>query len=181
MSIVKFEFSYDTENGEFSVVNTETGEVKTAKAKPKKSIFKNDGSTVPTLTLEDNKYCLNSAAVQLMGVEPDDKLDIKYEKRGNKTVVVIGNDEIFGTHGGNRVTKSFTVSFRGNKNAELSKFGTEFTITPHDSKEGLFILNTETVEEEIKGDENVSIEDELSFLMDEDANVTEIDASLFKL
>lgn len=186
MSILKFEFTYNTETKEFSVTNTETGEVKSIKTTPKKSIFKkkDDGSTIPTLTLEDNKYCLNNAAVELMQVQPDDKLDIKYEKRGNKTVVVIGNDEIFGTHSGNRLTKSFTVACRGNKNNELAKFGTEFTIVPHDAKIGLFILNSEKTKEEPNGDENISIEDELDInlsLDNEDANVTEIDASLFKL
>ena len=93
-------------------VDTNTGEVTTecikksidkvvrvVEDKPKKKASKpqkNESST-PMLILEDNKYSLNQAAVELMGVEPDCKLDIKYEQRGKQRIPVIGTDEAFGT------------------------------------------------------------------------------------
>lgn len=186
-------------------INTDTGELLETKlikrsvdksnfevTTPKKraSKTKKEESTTPQLILEDNKYCLNAAAVELMGVGPDSKLDIKYEKG----VPVIGTDEAFGTKGGNKLTKNNTVAYRGAKNEELAKYGTEFTISAHSSKEGLFILSSENtpVQEELNGDENVALEEgdedplpldiDLAELVDEpDANVTEIDASFFKL
>lgn len=186
-------------------INTDTGELLETKLikrsvdksnfevttpKKKASKAKKEESTTPQLILEDNKYCLNAAAVELMGVGPDSKLDIKYEKG----VPIIGTDEAFGTKGGNKLTKNNTVAYRGAKNEELAKYGTEFTISAHSSKEGLFVLSSENtpVQEELNGDENVALEEgdedplpldiDLAELVDEqDANVTEIDASFFKL
>lgn len=86
------------------------------------------------------------------------------------------------------------MACRGSKNEELSKYGTEFTILAHDSKEGLFILSSGEIpisQEELNGDENIALEEDeeplpldidLSELVDDkDANVTEIDANFFKL
>lgn len=187
-------------------INTETGELietklikrsvdkssfEISKVSPKKtSKPKKEESSIPKLTLEDNKYYLNSAAIELMKVAPDDKIDIKYEKIGKKMVPVIGSDAVFGTKSGCRLTKSNTVSCRGSKNTELSKYGTEFTIIPHNSKEGLFILSNEDVTlEELDGDENISLEEEdtisldsdLALIDEGDANITEIDSSFFQL
>lgn len=188
-------------------INTETGELLETKlikrsvdksnfevvdATPKKkaSKTKREESNIPQLILEDNKYCLNAAAIELMQLSPDSKLDIKYEKG----VPIIGTDEAFGTKGGNKLTKSNTVAYRGAKNEELSKYGTEFTISAHGSKEGLFILSSRNtpVQEELSGDENIALEEgdedplpldiDLAELVDDqDANVTEIDANFFKL
>lgn len=186
-------------------INTDTGELLETKlikrsvdksnfevtaAKKKTSKPKKDESTTPQLILDDNKYYLNAAAIELMQVGPDSKIDIKYEKG----VPVIGTDEAFGTKGGNKLTKNNTVAYRGAKNEELAKYGTEFTILAHNSKEGLFVLSSGNIpiQEELNGDENVALEDgdedplpldiDLAGLVDEqDANITEIDASFFKL
>lgn len=184
-------------------INTETGELLETKLikrsvdksnfevitpKKKASKPKKEEVNTPQLILEDNKYCLNAAAVELMQVGPDSKLDIKYEKRGNQMIPVIGIDER-----GNKLTKSNTVAYRGSKNEELSKYGTEFTILAHDSKEGLFILSSGEIpisQEELNGDENIALEEDgeplpldidLSDLDEQDANITEIDANFFKL
>lgn len=193
MSKLKFELIIDTETEEFSVINVSTGEAKTVPI-PKKTTkkVKKEESSSPQLILEDNKYCLNSAAINLMGVTPDDKLDIKYEKRGSTMVPVIGTDEAFGTKGGNKVTKSNSVACRGSKNEELSKYGHVFEITPHDSKDGLFILTGDATPEVLPaGDENIAVSEsdedlpldvDLSVLVDEkDANIEEIDSSYFQL
>lgn len=180
MSIVKFEFSYNTTTGEFSVVNTETGEVKSTKpsvsGKPKV-----DGGNTPTLVLEDNKYCLNQAAVDLMEVVPGDKLDIKYKKIDGRIQPVIGKDEDFGTKGGCKLTKSFTVSCRGSKNAELSKYGTEFKVVAFEEQEGIFILNNgDTTEAPSESTTEELLDLDLQGIID-DPDVTEIDSSIFQL
>lgn len=181
------------------VVDTETGEVTTKcikksidklvnviDAKPKKKVSKKQESNEPLLTLEDNKYCLTHAAAELMDVEPGDKLDIKYEKQGKNLVPVIGKDESFGSFNGNKVTKSLTVACRGNKNVELTKYGTEFLVIPHESKVGIFILQNKDAElEQILDD---STEEEIELPMDvdlqdliDDGDVTEVSSSLFQL
>lgn len=191
---LKFELTIDTESGDFSVINIETGEIKSVTFKEAKKVtkkVKKEESSSPKLVLEDNKYCLNSAAVELMGVTPDNKLDIKYEKNGSTMVPVIGTDEAFGTKGGNKLTKSNTVACRGSKNEELSKYGRVFSLTPHTTKEGLFVLTGDTTPAVTPvGDENISISesdenlpldvDFSSLIDDKDANVEEIDSSLFQ-
>lgn len=178
---ITYEQTIDTETGE--IIKVEIVE----KSKPVKSSRKKiDEPSEPKLILEDNKYHLTSSAVELMEVQPDDKIDIKYEQRGNSSVPIIGSDTAWGTHSGNRLTKSLTVAMRGAKNEELAKHGSEFTLVPHPQKPGLFILNSPEgalEEEEMDGDENINTDDldlSLEGLVDEDA--TEVDAkSLFQL
>lgn len=138
-----FNFVVDTTTGEIEVTNTETGEIKSCKAIKKKSTKKspkNDENPNPQLILEDNKYKFNSAAVELMKLNPDDRVDIKYEKRNGKLSPVIGKDEIFQTSKGNRITKTYTVSYRGKANAELAQYGNIFDIKKHPETDGIFIL-----------------------------------------
>lgn len=197
---IRVTFEYDME------INPETGEIisstlidtikggteptKKVTRKPKKG-----ERSEPVLTLEENKYGLNTAAVELMDVEPECKLDIKYEKRGKTTVPVIGTDEAFGTKGGNRLTKSFTVACRGSKNEELSKYGKEFLLVPHESKEGIFILRSEdgTIEKvlesahdelELPEEEEIALPGDIDLqdlIDDENATITEVNSSMFQL
>lgn len=188
-NIVKHQFTITYE----SSIDTDTGEILETKIVSKadsKAVTKKakvtDTETEPKLYLEDNKYKLNSAAAGLIGVSPDDKLDIKYEETNGKVLPVIGSDDAFGTHGGNRLTKSLTVAFRGNKNTELSKFGSEFAVAKHPNKDGLFILVSGNDPVEVpNGNENIQIEEEdlsLEGLVDDvDAQVGEIDANFFQL
>lgn len=190
MAILKFEFTYDTTSGEFSVVDTSTGEVKSVTTKKTTtSRKKKEESSEPQLILEDNKYTLNTAAKELLGVEEGDKIDIKYKKINNKLTPIIASDEVFGTKGGNKLTKSGTVAFRGTKRDELIKYGDIFTLAESD-KEGEFILYGNIVSvEEPKGDENVSaenVDEDLTFdadlaglIDDTDNNAEEIDGSFF--
>lgn len=181
------------DNGKYLVVNSETGESVELDLTPKKASStstkkskKVDDNPIPTLTLLDNKYSLNQAAIDLMGLEPDDRIDIKYEKRGKETVPVIGKDEAFGTHGGNRLTKGLTVSCRGKGRDELAVFGETFTIEVHDTKDGLFVLKGDKdVLEDNKIDENIQINDSEDDLLVEalgaDDEAEEVTAFDFKL
>lgn len=180
-----------------TTVNTETGlvttecikksidkVVKAIEEKPKRTKSKKDECADPTLKLDDNKYYLNQAAIDLMGVKPDDKIDIKYEKQNGEIYPVIGTDESFGTKGGCRLTKQLSVACRGSKNSVLSEYGTEFLIIPHETQVGIFILQNKDAKLE-KDIEDVTIElpldDDLQLLIDEDAEITEVNSSLFKL
>lgn len=160
---VLFTYEQDDETGEVKVINREVVNddlPKAKKATTKKTSKKNvDENPNPELTLEDNKYVLNNAACELLGVEADDRISIKMEKRGNIRVPVIGADINFGTQGGNRLTKSNTVSYRGKNHDLLAEYGTVFSFEATD-KEGIFTLIGDKPLPEEKVDENVKIEDE---------------------
>ena len=92
-----------------TVVNCETGEittncikktidkvVKPAEIKEKKPRTKKSNKEEcpdPKISLEDNKLCLNNAVLELIGVEPGDKLDIGYKKQGKQMIPVIYKDD----------------------------------------------------------------------------------------
>ena len=186
---LKYQVSVNTEDGVMTTkcisrkIDKSNFEIVDAPKRAKKK--KKEESSSPQLILEDNKYSLNSAAVELMGVAPDDKIDIKYESFNKSMRPIIGTDENFDSKQGNRLTKSFTVACRGSKNQELSKYGDVFDIIPHESKEGLFILKGNSEQESLEGDENISLDNiELDLDLEdlvEDVNVTEIEADFFKL
>ena len=179
-------------------LNEETGEIITdtrelkddsvKKPSTRKSSSKKKDSEVddtnpnPLLILEENKYILNKAAVEALGVEPGDKVDIKQQKLNKKECLVIGAAETFGTQSGNKLTQKNAVSYRGKNNQNLAEHGNEFTFTPHPKIDGLFIL-TGNREPEIKEDvvpeaEDIASEDELddemANLIDGNADDTEI-------
>lgn len=119
-----------------------------------------DSNPIPTLTLEDNKYILNAAAIEALDVEPGDTIDIKNQKIGTKKVKVIGSSMTFGTKAGNKLTQKGTVSFRGKSNDELSEFGNIFILEPHPNVSGLFVLkgNNQEDEEEVIPEEEDTVE-----------------------
>ena len=106
MSIVKekfiltlsYEMSVDTSTGEILETKLISRKVDSSDIKPSKKVV--DFDTEPKLILESNKYYLNDAAISLMGIEPGDKIDIKYEENKNGKFPVIGIDESFGVKGG---------------------------------------------------------------------------------
>ena len=159
---VLFTYEQDDETGEIKVIDRETVNDDLPKAKKtsssKKSTKKADENPEPELILEDNKYTLNTAAVELLGVETDDRLDIKFEKRDKVRIPVIGCNTAFGTQGGNRLTKSNTVSYRGKNHDLLEEYGTVFSFKETD-KEGIFELVGDKPLPEEKVDENIQITD----------------------
>lgn len=193
MTIVKQQFTItyerevDTDTGEIiktSIVNTSDSK-EIAKKKVNKELPK-DSDTEPKLYLEDNKCRLNSAAVSILGINVGDKVDINYAEGNNGTIPVIGTEEAFGNKGGTKFTKSGTFSYRGVKNEQLAKYGNEFTLVTHPTKQGLFILTSEeTSVDQLKGDENVNTEEDIDInlddLVEDNTDATEIDSNFFKL
>ena len=188
-------------------VNTDTGEVletrlidrsvnkpdiKSSKSVSKKKVVE-DEDTEPKLFLEDNKFRLNTAALNLMKIDTESgiKLDIKYEDSKGRSIPILGTDEVFGTKGGNKLTKTSTVAFRGNKNDELSKYGKEFVLIAHPEKPGLFMLSSGNMEQEVYKDDNISVDvddtdlpfdlDLEAITEDKDADITEINPTFFNL
>lgn len=155
---VLFTYEQDDETGEVKVINREVIKENLPKAK-KTNTKKADENPEPELILGDNKYSLNTAATELLGVEADDRIDIKFEKRDKVRVPVIGSNTAFGTQGGNRLTKSNTVSYRGKNHDTLEAYGTVFSFKETD-KEGIFELVGDKPIPEEKEDENVKILDD---------------------
>lgn len=171
---LKFYITIDTDTLQFEVTNTETGETQVSAIKHKNKKPAVEESSIPELILESNKYILNKAAVELMNVQPGQRLDIKFDVKGNP---VIGTDTAFGTVGaGNLLTKSNTVRFSGVNNSRLSEIDTKFTITKQSDTGNIFNLvsdKKEIVEENIELNEVSDIVEEpddfdLSDLLDDE-------------
>ena len=158
-----YEMSVNTDTGEILETrlidrSIDNSDLKAVKPSAKKKVVQ-DEDKEPKLILEDNKYRLNNAAVELMGLDTDSKLNIRYEQGKGGDVPVIGTSIAFGISSGNKLTKSNTVACRGHNREELAKYGEEFILVPHPSKPGLFILTSESVKpEQLIGDDNVSVE-----------------------
>jgi hypothetical protein len=93
----------------------------------------------PKIVLEENKYCLNQSAADLLGVVAGDRLIINYnnlEDSKNVKVPIIGSSKNWKSTAGNKLTKSLTVSCRGIANNVLSEYGNYFTLVPYG--EGLY-------------------------------------------
>ena len=150
-----FNITVNTETGEFSVTNTDTGEIKTNKIPKSTSKKELTNTGEPELVLLDNKYMLTQSAIELLGVSPGDQIDIKYEKQGNLLVPVIGSNTNFGTKSGNK----------------LSKYGTKFKLKEHPSKPGIYFLTNENTvpdtNEDIEFPDDTTEDDLMSLDLDD--------------
>ena len=187
---------FDPQTNEFKIVKQEQNKEKIKKTTNKKITVEETGEGI--VILEDNKICLNQCAAQLLKVEPDDRIAVQYNKIGNRMIPLIGSIESFGITSGNKLTKGLTVSFRGNANVELSKYGTRFTLEEIKGKQNVYILIGETeistsenseddniitisdlAEKDLPLDTNLDILDE-DIILDENT-IDLIDPSTFKL
>jgi len=187
---------FDPQTNEFKIVKQEQNKEKIKKTTNKKITVEETGEGI--VILEDNKICLNQCAAQLLKVEPDDRIAVQYNKIGNRMIPLIGSIGSFGITSGNKLTKGLTVSFRGNANVELSKYGTRFTLEEIKGKQNVYILIGETeistsenseddniidisdlAEKDLPLDTNLDILDE-NIILDENT-IDLIDPSTFKL
>lgn len=159
---VTYELVDDT-TGEIITETRELGEGTVKKPRASRSKKIEDTDPTPKITVLDNKLQLNNAASELTGFQADDKVAVKFEKKGRVTTPVIMLDE----KEGNRLTKTNTISCRGAKREELLKFGTEFIIEEHPTVVGTFTM---------KG--NVEIEDDIVDVPEEIASDEELDTSI---
>lgn len=117
----------------------------------------------PTIQALDNKLQLSPAALELIGVKSGDRLAINYWTVDNKTTYpLIGKAETFNEEG-TKLTKSNTISYRGQQMDVLKLYGTNFNIEPF--SEGRFrllpieedSLDNETME--LENTENITFND----------------------
>ena len=83
-----------------------------------------------TVTVANNKLVLSKEAVKALGGVAGDRIAVNYWTVDNETTFpVIGKSECFGdSTGGNRLTKSNTVSFRGMQRDILLEYGSFFKL-----------------------------------------------------
>lgn len=120
---------------------------------------------LPTIQVLENKLQLSQAAIELIGAKTGDRLAINYWTVNNKeTFPVIGKSEVFTDEdAGTKLTKSRTISYRGQQMDVLKMYGDTFRIEPF--KEGMFKLvsiKEDTLEEELidlENTENITFND----------------------
>ena len=79
--------------------------------------------------MREGKLVFNNRAMADLKIEAGDRIVIKYEKGDKSLFPVIGTDFAFNEEGsGNKMTKSQTISYKGNQNTVLAEFGDEFTV-----------------------------------------------------
>ena len=156
-----FHYNVDETTGEITYIGKDEVTVDTAASTKKQTTkaAKVEENAEPLITLDSNKLILTTGAVACMDICPDCRVDIKYKKKDKVAVPVIGTDAAFGTKGGNKLTKTNTVSFRGAANDKLAEFGTTFTLEPSED-EGIFYMIGDKMNQNIP-DDAVDIESEL--------------------
>ena len=117
----------------------------------------------PTVQALENKLQLSPAALELIGVKSGDRLAINYWTVDNKTTYpLIGKAEAFNEEG-TKLTKSNTVSYRGQQMDVLKLYGENFKLEPF--SEGRFKM-TPIIEDsldneiiELENTENLTFND----------------------
>lgn len=82
--------------------------------------------------IEDNKLVFTQDVINLLNVFPGERISINYYTISpEETFPVIGRSELFtDASGGCKLTKSNTISFKGNQRQTLMEYGDFFTIEP---------------------------------------------------
>jgi hypothetical protein len=110
---------------------------------------------LPTIEVLDNKSKLSDSALKKMGVSADDRLSVEYWTVDNQTTFpIIGKSEVFtDSENGNRLTKSKTLSFKGQQRTILLEYGNFFRL--EEFKENMYKLVPINLEEDdLKNEEN---------------------------
>lgn len=160
--IVTFDFDTETELVSNVLCNVDGVEKKKRTTKSKAKV-EEEMAAEPLITREETKLVFNNKIVADMDIQHEDRIVIKWEKVKNSKVVfpIIGKDIAFDEErSGNKVTKAFTIGYKGNQNRVLAEFGSQFTIEPY--KEGIWKListtsatTSKTLEDTIKAVEKV--------------------------
>ena len=151
-------FTKEATFGDFKEVTKKTTTTRTRKAKI-------DDEPIPMIHLLEGKYQFNTKAIELTGFEPEQKVDIKFEKKGRTVTPVMCIDE----KSGNRLTKTFTVSCRGSKRDNLIEYGDSFELIPYEDKEGYFKLKGNAPEKE---DDIIDVPEEIE---DPEEDIVDVD------
>lgn len=175
---ILFHYDVNEQTGEIKFIGKEEITVDTSVKKQVSKVNKVEENSEPLITLDSNKLILTTGAVDLMQICSDCRVDIKYKKKNKVSVPVIGTDEAFGTKGGNKLTKTNTISFRGASNEKLSEFGTTFKLEPSEDK-GIFYMIGDKISDPIPED-SIDIESELDIDALDDININDDSVDLEK-
>ena len=143
-------FDYNPETNEYKPIKQEI-----VKETPKPSKIKDNGEA--RIKLLDNKYELNQTAINMLGLEVGDRVDIKYQIVNGLKYPIIGASDTWKCASGNKLTKSGTVSYRGTANQLLAEYGEEFTFSEWKDHQGLYVL---IGDRDIPQDENIETPDD---------------------
>lgn len=99
-----------------------------------------------TIELTSNRLILSKDCVSLLNISPGERVTIAYRSVNNQvTFPLIGKSETFtDLSDGNRLTKSNTISFRGQQNDILKLYGEYFYL--EDYKPNIYKLVSTTAE-----------------------------------
>jgi hypothetical protein len=119
----------------------------------------NEALESATVEVLDNKLKLSKAAIDMLGASANEKITINYWTVDNElTFPVIGKAEAFtDSDGGNRLTRSNTISYRGQQRDILLEYGSLFTLESF--KDGIFKMNKVQVEGESLNTEKTDLQD----------------------
>ena len=122
----------------------------------------------PLIQLMDNKLKLTPKAIEMIGAQVGDRIQVNYWTENNhNTFPLIGRSEFFtDKEEGSKLTKSNTVSFRGNKNTVLKVYGELFKL--EEFKDNMFRLIKVETENEATESEQKELEDLNSSEIDEE-------------
>lgn len=129
-------FDFDPETEKVTNVNCSVdGVAKKKRATTKKADVEEVMAADAIIVLEENKLVFNNKAVAEMGIEYQDRIMIRWEKKGSIAFPLIGKSiEFDQEESGNKVTKTNTVAYKGKQNIVLAELGTEFFIESYKEK-----------------------------------------------
>lgn len=100
------------------------------KTNKNKSVVNKMDLSNATVTIDNNRLAFSKDALKALGATAGDRITVNYYTVDEQTTFpVIGKSEIFSdADGGNKLTKSNTISFRGRQRETLSWYGKEFSV-----------------------------------------------------
>lgn len=109
------------------VVSVTVGDsVKTPTIKKKKAEEVVDDTL--TASLAGNKLTISPKLAELLKVKESDKLVVRYKQDGAFIEPFLGPPIAFNEEEGNKLTKTLSISFRGDQNIALARFGVRFEV-----------------------------------------------------
>lgn len=109
-----------------------------------------------TVMVQDNKLQLSDAAAKMINANAGDRITVNYYTVSpEETFPVIGKSDLFtDVNGGNRLTKSNAVSFRGSQKEILLEYGRFFKLEPFKKYFKMVKINEDSENESLKEEES---------------------------
>lgn len=160
------EFWYDPELNNFEFISSK-------QVGNKQAVREVSSTSEARIVLEENRLVFNQLALEALKVNSEDRVVIQYDKdEEGKMRPVIAKEETLGIKGGNKLSKSNTVSCRGKAHDKLAEYGGVFSLVEKDT--GIYFMYGDTEPKPYKEvtDDNIQI-DENDELGDLDLELTQ--------